>query len=211
MIALKDVGNIQQLLDNSPLSTTKMWWQDVTKILPIQIIAFVKRMKIYGFEQEAKRNFGAVLREIQKAIHRGELPDDLPILDTRFSPKRITSGDFRRLLTLLPFVRRKAVLFALECRLDPDKVSIMTWKDLDKESVKKRMTDTAHLIRQSLPRGLFTDYLFWEFVEGAHVQPLYGLKQEIADLTCGMEWEEFLDVYHTMIPYDEQAEFLTEG
>lgn len=201
MPALKDIGNIQNLLQNSPLSTSKLWFTDVENIHPVQIIAFIQRMKHEGYELEATHNVELALNEIMRAVVRGEIRANR-LARMRLPQKPVTLGDVKRMLSNFSLIRRKAILFALEADMQLEDVVLLRWKYCKVENFDG---PAGELIR-SLPRHITCDFVFWEYNRNAIGTPLFGLVDQFNDLACKLSWDDFKQLYARAVPYDYDLE-----
>jgi len=200
MLTLKEIGNIPTLLNNSLLSTTKLWSTPVDNLHPVQFAAFLKSMQIEHRGDEAKTNITIALNELIKASARGDIPY-VPIMSYQFpDPPPMISHHFTFILKQLPLMRRQAILFGLECALDLDEITSLY--RLEAIAMKKRgeLTSLAKDILLHVPRPLNCSYLFYEYLYKVPI-PLFGLAEDIHD-QFGMDYDMLQKAYRNMVYYD---------
>lgn len=201
MTALHEVGNIESLLANSPLSTAKFWWRDVETLTGAELHAFIARMEYEGFGREARCNVEIALAEVRAAVKRGQV-QQTPILKFTLPGMSMTLGEVRTLLSKLRLVRRRAVLYAVEVQMSLGEVMGLRWS----KAFKQDPTEQARWILLGTPRHIRTDLVFWEYGKAGMAMPLLGLSKEYADLMPAVAWEAFVEMYANVILYDYDAE-----
>lgn len=204
MTTLHQIGSIEALLSNSPLSTSKLWWRSVDTISGTELHAFVARMGYEGYGREARHNVEIALGEVRRAVANGEI-EPVPMLDFRLPGATLTLGDVRSLLARTTPVRRKAILFALEAGLTLKDVLELRWD----KALKLDLTEQARWVLLGMPRHIKSNLVFWEYSRFGTPFPLLGLIEEFNGMTLRMDWEEFARQYQRAIPYDYDAEWIT--
>jgi len=201
MPALHQIGSIETLLSNSPLSTSKLWWRDINTIAGPELHAFVARMGYEGYGHEAWSNVAVAQGEVRRAACRGEV-GPVPMLEFRLPGVRMTTGEFRSLLAQVSVPRRKAILFALETGTDLKDVLSLRWP----AALKINVTEQARWVLLGMPRHIRSDLVFWEYSRNGSPFPLVGLAEQLAGMTQNMTWSGLVDCYRRAIPYDYDAE-----
>lgn len=209
MTALHQIGSVEALLSNSPLSTSKLWWRDIESITGTELHAFIARMGYEGYGREARQNVEIALGEARRAAERGEI-DDVQILRYALPTPRVTTGEIRSILARMSLPRRKATIFAAELEISPREAIELRWG----KALKMRLTEKARWVLLGQPRHIKSDLVFWEYSRVGSVFPLLGFTEELDALLGNTSWWDFVSLYRSAVPYDYDADmgaFLTIG
>lgn len=202
MTALHQIGSIESLLSNSPLSTSKLWWRDIASITGSELYAFVARMGYEGYGREARHNVEIALGEARHAAALGKIAS-ISILNLKMPAPRVTLGEVRSLLARTSITRRKAILYALETGTPLREVVELRWN----KAFKLELSEQARLVLLGMPRHIGTNLVFWEYSRTGRPLPLLGLVEEVSGMLRHVEWDEFVRQYQDAILYDYDAEW----
>jgi hypothetical protein len=203
MQALKDIGELSSLLGNTPLASSPMWETPLDRIHPVQLHAFLTRLKLDAQDEEGKSIIETVLMQVRQAHARGEIAD-VPLLRFAIPQERMTLGELRVGLEALTQPRPAAVLFGLELDMPIDDLITLKWERALNFRRDGRLTPLANEILKAAPRHIRTHYVFWQEIDDK-VAPLFGLSLELADV-FDLEWPELREAYRTIIKLDPQIE-----
>jgi hypothetical protein len=118
------------------------------------------------------------------------------------SYKVFTLADLRALLAPLSTVRRASVLYTLDSHGTLEDTVMLSWKD----ALRNHHTEFTRDIVRSQPRHLRLDYVFWEYLDGGMAVPLFGLEDNVRELTMGRSFPDLQALYDRMIWVDTNAE-----
>lgn len=187
MQAMKDIAVLSAALGGTALAQSPIWQQPIDRVLPAQLLAFRERLKAMGQRDQADAAIDYVLTRVGHMVDAGALPM-VPMLD--YSEPRydvMTAGEliagFERMSRPLPAL----ILFALETKLNPEEVVMLTRQ----KARKMEMSARAREIIAGQPISLATKYVFWRDYNGRHM-PVFGFDQELFD-AFGEVWVEFRD------------------
>lgn len=206
MTALHQIGRVETLLSNSPLSTSKLWWRDIETISGPELHAFLARMGYEGYGAEARADLTIAIDELRKAVHRGEA-NPVKMAQFSFPEARITTGEIRALLSKTTLPRRKAIMFAAEMEMGLKDMVELRWP----VALKMKLTEQARWVLLGQPRHFRSNLVFWEYSRQGSPFPLIGFTEEVRGLLGNMRWEDFARQYRSAIPYDYDAEALAFG
>lgn len=116
--------------------------------------------------------------------------------------KTFTLADLRALLAPFSTVRRAAVLYTLDARGSLDDTVILGWK----EALCMQHTEFTRDIVRGQPRHLRLDYVFWEYLDSGAAAPLFGLEDNVRELTMGRSFAELQALYDRMVWIDSKVE-----
>lgn len=116
--------------------------------------------------------------------------------------RTFTLGDLRALLAPLSNTRKQAVLFTLETRGTLDDTVLLGWK----EGLRKQTTDFARELIRAQPRHLRLDYVFWQYLENGSAAPLFGLQDNVSEVTMGRSFADLQALYDRMVWIDSKVE-----
>jgi hypothetical protein len=205
ILALKDIGQIQEILADSPLSQSPLWNKPVDQIIPAQLYAFVTRLSMSDHGEEARASIEIALKELACAVGSGEIPP-VDVLQYR-EPKRdyMTVGELCTGLNKMSIPRPTAVIFALEIGASIEDVVTLTWTKAIRLSKAGRLSKLAFECLRSRPRYIRSNYVFWEYGQRNTALPLFGLTKEVFDI-FGLVWGELAESYRNIILIDEASE-----
>lgn len=114
---------------------------------------------------------------------------------------RVTSGEIKNFIQTFNASQRKAILFGLETRLSLEEIILLRWDRIN----TVRLTSTASQILRSLPRHLFTNFVFWEYNAKEEAKPLVSLLKTF-NLNSAMTWLEVTAHHHDAIMVDIESD-----
>lgn len=170
---LKEVGNIRDLLGNSPLAVSRLWERDVETIKPIEFTCFIRRMKERGYEAQAAKAVELAVNEIFKAIIQSDVKS-VELIKIFSEPRNADFGMIKERLQELSLVRRKAFMFMLDTGMTAQEVIKLKWHEVK----NRKFTETASTVLRSLPRHIKSDFVFWEYGSRASAMPILGFIEE---------------------------------
>jgi hypothetical protein len=118
------------------------------------------------------------------------------------SYKVFTLADLRALLAPLSTVRRAAVLYTLDSHGTLEDTVMLSWKD----ALRNHHAEFTRDIVRGQPRHLRLNYVFWEYLEGGHAVPLFGLAESVSGVTMDRSFAELQALYDRMVWVDSAAE-----
>lgn len=200
MTAIREIGHLEQIAENTPLAQSKLWDREIETVRPAEVYAFIYRNKLQGKEAEARQSVDMMLSELRTAIARrevgGSFIERLSAFDTR-----MTRGDVRVLLSSMTRERALATLFTLEADVLPEQIATVRWSHVLKSDLSERAREVLSL----MPRHIRTDLVFWEYDE-SRLSPLFALKPYI-EQKAGMTWEWLQVSYASRIDIDFDLDF----
>jgi hypothetical protein len=116
--------------------------------------------------------------------------------------KTFTLADLRALLAPLSNTRRQAIFYTLETHGTIDSTVMLGWK----EGLRTQAPAFARDIVQAQPRHLRLDYVFWEYLESGTAAPLFGLEDNVREVTMGRSFPELQALYDRMVWVDSEVE-----
>jgi hypothetical protein len=203
MQALKNVGELSSLLGDTPIAQSPMWDTPLEKIHPVQLHAFLTRLKLDHRDEEGVAIVETLLAQLTAAFARGEIVE-VPLMRFAIPQERMTLGELKRGLMKLSTPRPAAVLFGLEMDLPIDDLITLKWERVREFRQRQMVTPLAEAILRAAPHHIRTHYVFWQQVE-ERVTPLFGLSLELAEI-FDMEWPQLRHAYQTIIKLDSDME-----
>jgi hypothetical protein len=116
--------------------------------------------------------------------------------------KNFTLGDLRAMLAPLSNARKQAILYALDTHGTLDQTINLAWK----QALRTQTSEFARDIVIAQPRHLRLDYVFWQYLETGQASPLFGLENDVREVTNGLDFRELQSLYDRMIWIDSKVE-----
>lgn len=198
MLKLKQIGKLAGKTGVSLMAETPMWHQDIDKIIPAQLVAFIERQKAAGKKDEAETAVEIALQEVHAAVAREEI--DMPAMLNYYRTDHVvlTAGEFKNGLIYIDGVRAAAVLFALETGMLPRQVSELTQRKLALFRQNHQISGVAAECLLQVGRHPICPYVFWEESNEGVAGSVFGLEAVVFD-AFGFMWSELVSGYENMI------------
>ncbi|MDR9846982.1 hypothetical protein [Herbaspirillum huttiense] len=203
MLKLKQIGNLAGKTGVSLIADSPLWNQDVDKIVPEQLVAFIERHKALGRKDEAETAVEIALREVHQAVKAETI--DIPAMLSYYRTDRVTltASEFKRGLAYIEDARAPAILFALETGMDPVTVSELTHRKLAIFTKEHRLSVIALECLHQAERHPLCSYVFWQEDEEGIPKSVQGLEAAVFD-AFGFMWSELVSGYENLIWNDDE-------
>lgn len=110
----------------------------------------------------------------------------------------ITDLELLSLLGQFSPMTQKAILFSLSSRVEPSKVSSLTWTEVRSLRLNKASVRILH----SMPVHIHSSSIFWQQANG-EVHPIYGLEKSFSVISGDKSWQVFQEMFDRMIYVEE--------
>jgi len=205
MVAFKDLGIFEDLPADSPLRQSRIWERPVESLTPTELIAFIRKMEGLGLGPEAKHTAEMALDTLRHCMTTGEV-ESSPLARFQVPEERKTYAELRAMLAPMSRMRQDAVMLAADAALSLDDVITLRWR----RARLLKLSPHGRFILRTRPRHLFTDLVFWEYVEG-RLTPAFSLRQHFDMATDYMEWKRFVRLYKNALDLNIEGDFKLLG
>jgi hypothetical protein len=203
MTAVREIGQLAQMNASRLLAESRIWNKDVEGLTREELLSFIKRHELSGRGVEARESVELLLSELRACIACKEI--DGAIVERYSLPEeRMTLGELSEIVSLLSRAREGAVVFALAAGLTLDEVVGLRWKAALKIV---RRSSAALRVLQVVPRHIRTDLVFWEYVSGKRLSPLFGLKAHFELVSNGRSFESLQRRFGDMLMIDFESDY----
>lgn len=205
MPALNEIGAIASRVGVSLLSKSPIWSQEINRIDAIQLHAFIQKAAIAGKRDEAESALEIVLSEITQSVDRGEIAAPQMLAYYRPLKSLMTAGELTSGLLYLGAEKARAILFALEVKIDASEVAFLTRPLLTELRLTRHISQRALSCLASTPRHEKSPYVFWLECDGGLTTAMTGLDADVFD-AFGLVWAELAAGYSSLIMIDGAAD-----
>ncbi|MBE0438018.1 MAG: hypothetical protein IBX56_19745 [Methylomicrobium sp.] len=110
----------------------------------------------------------------------------------------ITDLELLSLLSQFSSMTQKAILFSLSSRVEPSKISSLTWAEVR----SLRLSKISVRILHSTPVHIHSSLIFWQQVNG-EVHPIHDLEKSFNIISGDKSWQVFQEMFDRMICVEE--------
>lgn len=200
MTLLKDLGGIPNLLSNSLLSKSSLWNREADSITQLDISLFVASHRHTDYAK-ALREVHILIDAGIDALIEGEL-EVAEFTSYEYPKAAFTATELIEWLSCVSVARRKAILFALEMRMNPREVIALDWEKLS----RLQLTPLSLAIVNSCIRHIKLKYVFWDYLSNGSAAPLFGLSESVLEVSQELGYESLQSLYDRMVLFDDNAE-----
>lgn len=174
------VGKFGSWLASTAVSEDRLWQRELDQISPLEIQTFYARASQAGQRSVAIEAIDRLQTALITAAIEGHCTQaDLRIVGHEIPSDPYCVDDFiDGLLNLRP-ARRAAVLYALECVIEPEQVEELSWYKV-KTLTQLKPNAQEILKAQAKTRHLRLPYVFWEWKTPDIAAPVLGLRSDAA-------------------------------
>ena len=202
---LGQLASVKTWLPASPLAADPFWDKQVASVSEIEIQFFYARASVQGLRRESVDAIDALQAAVITSAFNGELsePPAAVILHEPPTEPFMVDELVDGLVRLKP-VRRRAVLWALERREDPQATADLTWK---RALQLRQLPGTCQdiLALQDRTRHMKVPYVFWEWATEQIAAPLLEFKWTV-EQAFHCTWPELTLRYRRMIKVHRGAD-----
>lgn len=199
------LGAFDKWLKTTELSDDRLWKRDLETVSDMEIQLFYARHSQRGIKTLAHEAIDRLQAALILEAVKGQVPDAALRLITHEVPRdRFCVDEFMDGLVKMRPVRRAAVLYALQGKWEPSRVSELTWDEARRMSQVK--LDLREILKaQARVRLLRLPYVFWEWVDDRTAAPLMGLK-ESAEQAFKCTWPSLVTRFESMLWISRRAD-----
>lgn len=201
---LRDIGQLGQLLANSPVFFDEVWDRDVEDTTGFHLTLFRARMSAQGLGFQANEAVDMLQDQAIRAMALGTL-QDAPFIGHVQAEPRFIVDELLEGLNKLSLPRRQATLLALDQGMAAQAVIQLTWERV-LEMIPTTQLAIDILRERNRKRHHRLSYVFWEHVSVTVSAPLFHLEESVIKAFGGRQWPELRIGYQTMVMINQKIE-----
>lgn len=204
MTTLRDVGNLNELLNGGSIFNSSIWDRSVSDITPGQLALYKKSIAVKSDEKIAATTIETIVMELMRENIDNGLICDNRIFQALNKPFTLSAGELNKCLRKTDLQYRRAMLFALEHKCSLAEVVFLSLREARRLLASDLVTPLGQRILKSQPIYFRWEYVFWLDTDSGP-EHLLDLSEK-AEQAFGVEWDSVLHAYDNLIMIDETIE-----
>lgn len=199
-----DVGDVQGVISNTCLERSPVFLKDVEHVTHMDMLVLSKWAEMKEGRDRGRELTRLITREVLRMSMLGVIPS-CPASAFIPATRRLTIGEFRKILEKFDLVERQLIVFSLAVGASPTECSFLLHKEAKQKANINKWSHEVRRFIQAMPRHIRCDFVFWRYDASNRPIALVGFESKFRQVVKA-QWRVFAELCKDLIPVDADAD-----